>query len=700
MLRLETTIIATIIALLVVSSSAVAQAPDLLYLPFNEGSGQTTADLAVPGQGTAPGLVGLAAWDPSPALGNAALLMATGATSADHAQTNLPFVLSGSWTLEFWCRNDDSSSTLRYILGDSTAGSFRCYKSGASPASILFAGTGVTSLTLPAALPTGQWVHIAFSYDDLGRTLSGFVDGQLVGAKIQAGNLSFSGTGAAGLLVGGYGTSTPIIGAIDELRLYSYARDEGEIDRDRFNEQQSFALDVALSRVSAPLDSAGCDPLDVAETVSFSVRNAGTSAIPAGSLITASYTIDGGAPTSEAFLTSAPLTPSSVLHLSFAAGADLSAAGQHTIAVTASIAGDASPLNNGLLKVVRSGGLAVVSTFPWVENFDASASINTTVPPSAWLQDQADASGTDSDWYFRSGSTTSANTGPSGDYTSGAGYYAYVEDSSGNFAQVNLSTPCLDLGTLSSPMLQFALHSMNGASPSTVNENFIAVDVIAYPGGILNLDVLGPIGHLGSSWTLQSASLAAFAGQTVQIRFRGRSDGGSFTHDIAIDDVSVFEQQIAMGQAPRAGLAVFDLNAAANLNMLPVSSGAAGPYLAGAAAGGPLVMTFEGEANQPVLLLHGQANVQAASYPMVGQFDIGGPLGVNGVPTLISVVGNGFAPANLIHAFFTTGPSGSVSMTFQTPPFPPGPAGALQAVIGNGQSYLVGITNAIELAIL
>ncbi|MCB9833875.1 MAG: hypothetical protein H6807_15545 [Planctomycetes bacterium] len=699
MKRLTTLIAGLILGGLVLAAGLEGQVPDLLYLPFNEGSGSSTADGALPGLGLAPTLVGQAGWDATPMLGASALLMPAGVTSGDQVQTNQPFALSGSWTLEFWFRNDDAASTTRYILGDASAGSFRCYKSGASPASVILAGTGVSSLTLTAAAPLGQWVHVAFVYDDLGLELNGYVDGVFAGMKKQAANLAFSGTAASGLLIGGYSTSSRMIGGLDELRLYSWARSADEIDRERSLELSGQVADLGIVALQAPVDSTGCDPLGAAESIVMLVRNVGSSTLAAGTPIVASYAIDGAAPVVETFTLPGAVALSDTLPLTFALGGDLSAAGPHTIVLGCATGGDLNGVNDVLTASVRSGGDLTIASFPWLENFDASAAINTTQPPPGWKQDQNDASGTDSDWYFRSGATASANTGPTSDYSSGAGFYAYVEDSTGNFAQVNLITPCLDLGPLAHPRLQFALHSMNGStSGPTVNENFLSVDLIVYPGGLVTADALGPIGDLGASWSLQALDLAAFAGQTIQLVFRGRSDGGSFTHDIAIDDVGVFEGQVSIGQAPRAGLAVFDLNGALSPNQGPVASGDQGPYQALATAGGPFLLGFEGEPGQPILLLFGAANPRAATYPGgIGQFDIGGAVDAFGIPLGLQVVADGFRPWHLLWAIFNTGPSGSLALSFSAPPLPPGPHGALQAVLGTSQPFAVALSNSVEM---
>ena len=58
-----------------------------------------------------------------------------------------------------------------------------------------------------------------------------------------------------------------------------------------------------------------------------------------------------------------------------------------------------------------------VNTFPWVNDFESFITLE---------QDPND----NGDWWLMQGPTTSYNTGPSGDHTTGNGIYYYVESSS------------------------------------------------------------------------------------------------------------------------------------------------------------------------------------------------------------------------------------------------------------------------------
>ena len=192
---------------------------------------------------------------------------------------------------------------------------------------------------------------------------------------------------------------------------------------------------------------------------------------------------------------------------------------------------------------------SAVSTYPFIESFDGfGATSFSTAPPADWEQVPGDnGGGADSDWYFLDGPTVTAGTGPQADHTTGtpgAGFYAYVEDSGGEYAAVSLDSPCLDLSPLATPRLSFWFHSNNSQGPGGPNENTLTVDIVEFPQGgggpIVHPDVF-TTGHAGDLWKKAVIDLSPWLSSTIRVRFRASSDGGSFTHDIAIDDIRIGE---------------------------------------------------------------------------------------------------------------------------------------------------------------
>ncbi|KAM7427033.1 hypothetical protein ABFA07_021757 [Porites harrisoni] len=128
------------------------------------------------------------------------------------------------------------------------------------------------------------------------------------------------------------------------------------------------------------------------------------------------------------------------------------------------------------------------------------------------------------DWTRRKGATSSSGTGPSGDHTSGKGYYMYIETSSprvqGDNAKLK-SPPLKFRGTM---CLSFYYH-MYGSDIGSLKVSFNGKDVFSRSG------------NKGNTWLKASVSISSIAG-SHQIIFEGVR-GKSFEGDIAIDDFSL-----------------------------------------------------------------------------------------------------------------------------------------------------------------
>ena len=98
----------------------------------------------------------------------------------------------------------------------------------------------------------------------------------------------------------------------------------------------------------------------------------------------------------------------------------------------------------GLAHAQCLAGTTIISTFPFIEDFDSI--LPGTTPPTDWIQAANDTGGNgfNGDWNFNIGTTPNGVPGgPAGDSTSGMGTYAYMEDA-GAFSEVSLFTPCFD----------------------------------------------------------------------------------------------------------------------------------------------------------------------------------------------------------------------------------------------------------------
>lgn len=196
--------------------------------------------------------------------------------------------------------------------------------------------------------------------------------------------------------------------------------------------------------------------------------------------------------------------------------------------------------------VVVAGSVSgQITTYPHATDFEAEATCGTSCTgvcnlAGDWKNaDQWGFAQAPVEWNVYAGATPSAATGPDVDHTVGtaAGKYVYLETSGCNNVQGHLVSEVYDFSALTAPKIKFWYH-MLGATMGTMS-----IDVDPTGLGTWDLDVVAPWTANANVWTEQVVDLSAYAGNpTVRIRIRGNA-GTSFTSDMAIDDITVFEPQ-------------------------------------------------------------------------------------------------------------------------------------------------------------
>ncbi len=183
--------------------------------------------------------------------------------------------------------------------------------------------------------------------------------------------------------------------------------------------------------------------------------------------------------------------------------------------------GNACTVDTCTASVCSNDCATAVSALPYSENFDAGLGL--------WTNTAGDVF----DWTRRSGTTPSSNTGPSGDHTSGSGFYMYTETSSPRAAgdTAIFEGPCMDLSGASSSTMTF-WYNMNGASMGTLDAE-VSSDCVTWT----NAFTLS--GNQGNTWFQATIDLTPYVGaSSVKVRFIG-TRGSSWQGDIAIDDIDV-----------------------------------------------------------------------------------------------------------------------------------------------------------------
>ena len=211
-----------------------------------------------------------------------------------------------------------------------------------------------------------------------------------------------------------------------------------------------------------------------------------------------------------------------LLTLSFA----LDAFGEATITLRGEDTNGSAALTSFNVAVLPSA----ISSFPYIESFDNDGGNL----PSGWSVSNTGAYA----WLLGSGETTSPGTGPLGDNTSGSGFYAFTEASSpaAPGEQTTLLSREIDLSSLSSARLRFNYH-MFGETIGSLDVNVVTT---TNANNIFSITGQQQVSQ-SDGYIEVLLSLDAFLGEVVQIAFVG-TRGGSFTGDIAIDDIVVEEQ--------------------------------------------------------------------------------------------------------------------------------------------------------------
>ncbi|MBE0644552.1 MAG: T9SS type A sorting domain-containing protein [Bacteroidetes bacterium] len=165
--------------------------------------------------------------------------------------------------------------------------------------------------------------------------------------------------------------------------------------------------------------------------------------------------------------------------------------------------------------------------------------------------------------------TSSSSTGPNAAYN--GSYYIYLETSGGSTGDTDYATATFNFSSLTVPQMTFYYH-MYGAAMGT-----LAVEA-SLDNGVTWMELWSMTGQqhsaMTTAWTQASISLCSFAGQSnVKIRFVGVR-GTSFTSDMAVDYVQVFQGT--------ANPATYISSTAAQASTTPVSAGSSGNEIIGA----------------------------------------------------------------------------------------------------------------------
>ena len=186
---------------------------------------------------------------------------------------------------------------------------------------------------------------------------------------------------------------------------------------------------------------------------------------------------------------------------------------------------------------------SLVDSYPYIQNLDdfticgtISCTNGTCTLSEGWSNP---TSGDDFDWTTDADGTPNSGTGPSGDHTSGSGNYLYTESSSCySYKTAYLLSPCFDLTSLTNPKLSFWYHMRDdywwkmGTMSVQASTDF---------GSTWSSDLWSKQYNQGLYWLNATIDLSSYTSAThLILRWTGLT-GTSWTSDMAVDDITIFE---------------------------------------------------------------------------------------------------------------------------------------------------------------
>jgi PKD repeat protein len=182
-----------------------------------------------------------------------------------------------------------------------------------------------------------------------------------------------------------------------------------------------------------------------------------------------------------------------------------------------------------------------VAQAPFLETFDGASfkiqtfNNNRGSISACWARSDSSA-----EYYWLPLDAGTNNTGPANDHTSGNGNFMATNaqfSGTANNAAATFTSPQIDLSPLNTPQLRFYEHRFGSDIDSLkvfVNDGTGWNQVLALAGANLNSG--------NAPWTEQMVSLSAYAGDTVQVRFRGVRTNTFFSRSIiGLDDFEIRE---------------------------------------------------------------------------------------------------------------------------------------------------------------
>ena len=270
-------------------------------------------------------------------------------------------------------------------------------------------------------------------------------------------------------------------------------------------------------------------------TVEVIVTNNGSTSI---SNVPVHYQFNSGAVVSETISNIIPASGTVIYTFSSTISP---VAGNNDLAVWVDLTSDGNSLNDTTYSNFNFTAVTP-KLLPWSEDFESFSGCGTASDCEAEncnlfnnFINESNGGVDDVDWRTNSGDTPSNTTGPSTDYLPGTvnGNYLYIEASgSCDNKTAMLTSPCIDLTSEQTCLLEFAYHMMGDDMGS------LHLDI--FSNGSWTQDVIPPFnGDQGTDWNQEVVDLGSYVGNVITLRWRGTT-GNDYSSDIAIDAIDMF----------------------------------------------------------------------------------------------------------------------------------------------------------------
>lgn len=182
--------------------------------------------------------------------------------------------------------------------------------------------------------------------------------------------------------------------------------------------------------------------------------------------------------------------------------------------------------------------LSMVSTFPYIQDFDASTSDGTVFSRQyGILPDWYNQGGQGDFWRTAASSESQPSFGASVDHTSGTGRLAWVDDSTPQSTDVRWLTPKFDLTGLTAPILKFWYQNVADGN-TTVTALSVLNVLVSADGGATYATAL-TVNTRVNAWTEFVVDLAPYVSTQTVIAFQVMEHPTGFNSDPSLDDVFV-----------------------------------------------------------------------------------------------------------------------------------------------------------------